>query len=211
MADLTFVYGAMGAGKSTELIMRAYDFESESKKVFLIKPIIDDKGSDTVMNRFGLERKVDYLVKPTENMIHIITSLRHRPDVIIIDEAQFLTADQVDQLFLISKEFNIPVLAYGIRSDFKQNPFSGSPRLFTIADNIKELEGKICNCGKKATQNIRLYKGIPTFEGESVLIDKASDVNKKGKEVVYSYKSVCGDCYVRTRRKYSKIEDNKNW
>lgn len=202
MADLFFIYGAMGSGKSTELLMKAFDYESEGKKVFLIKPSKDDKGDDKVVNRMGMERKVDYLVKPDENILDILSSMETLPNVIIVEEAQFLSSNQVDELFLISKDFDIEVFAYGIRSDFKQNSFSGSARLFTIADNIRELDKKICSCGAKATNNLRLFKGIPVFDGESILIDKASDPNMI-EETDYSYKSVCGNCYLRIRRKYS--------
>ena len=202
MADLFFIYGAMGSGKTTELLMKAFDYESEGKKVLLIKPSKDDKGEDKVVNRMGMERKVDYLVKPEESILSVVTSLNVLPDVIIAEEAQFFTEKQVDELFLISKDFDIEVFAYGIRSDFKQNAFTGSARLFTIADNIVELDKKICNCGAKATNNLRLFKGIPVFDGESILIDKASDPSKT-EETDYSYKSVCGNCYLRIRRKYS--------
>ena len=202
MADLVFIYGAMGSGKSTELLMKAFDYESEGKKVFLIKPSKDDKGADKVVNRMGMEKKVDYLVKPDESIFEIIKHLDSLPDVIIVEEAQFLQEKQVDELYLISKDFDIEVFTYGIRSDFKQGPFTGSSRLFTIADKIQELDKKICSCGAKATNNLRLYDGVPTFDGDSILIDKASDPNNKD-ETKYSYKSVCGNCYVRIRRAHN--------
>ncbi len=202
MADLVFVYGAMGCGKTTELLMKIYDYLSEGKIVFFIKPSTDSKGDNKAVNRFGMERQVDYLVKPDESILGIITSLKTLPDAIVVEEAQFLQKKQVDELFLISKDFDIEVFTYGIRSDFRQDEFTGSSRLFTIADKIQELDRKICSCGAKATNNLRLFNGVPTFDGNSILIDNVSDPSYN-EETNFSYKSVCGDCYLRIRRKYS--------
>ena len=116
-----------------------------------------------------------------------------KPNAIIVDEAQFLQPFQVDELFELTKTFDIPVLAYGLRCDFRMSGFPGATRLLEIADDITELK-TICECGKKATQNLRFINGEPTFNGDTISIDGASN------EI--EYKSVCGKCYLKIRKKY---------
>ena len=202
MAKLSFMYGAMNSGKSTALLQTAHNYEERGLKVMLLKPKRDSKGEDMVVSRIGVSRKVDYLIGHDDSILSIISLQRvnNLPDAIFVDEAQFLSKEQVDELYLLTKDYKIKVLAYGIRSDFVMGEFPGSTRLFTIADSIKELK-TICRCGSKATQNLRMYDGVPIFEGDSILID-----DSKNQENRYSYESVCGRCYIRTRRKYT----NKN-
>lgn len=192
MAKLYFRYGAMNCGKSTSIIQVAYNYEEKGKKVLLMKPSTDTKGNLNVQNRSGLSRKVDNLLLPDEKVKPYITN-----DIaaILIDEAQFLTDNQVRELYEISKINDIPVLCYGLRNDFQMNPFPGAPSLLLLADDIEELK-TICTCGKKATQNIRKVNGIPTFEGNQILIDGSN------KEI--TYESVCGKCYIELRNKYTK-------
>ena len=204
MAKLVFMYGAMNSGKSTALLQTAYNYEERGLKVMVLKPKRDSKGEDMIVSRIGVSRKVDYLLDKNDSVLSIISQQRvnNLPDAIFIDEAQFLTKEQVDELYLITKDYKIKVLAYGIRSDFVMGEFSGSARLFTLADTIKELK-TICRCGCKATQNLRMYDGVPIFEGDSILID-----DKQNQENSYSYESVCGRCYIRTRRKYTSGNSN---
>ena len=112
-----------------------------------------------------------------------------KPNAIIVDESQFLRAQQVDELYLISKIYDISVLCYGLRTDFRTNGFEGSIRLLEIADDIEELK-TICTCGKKATFNIRKMNGIPIFDGEQVLIDGTDKTE---------YESVCGNCLIKQK------------
>jgi len=190
MAKLYFRYGAMNCGKSTAIIQVAYNYQEKGKKILLMKPSTDTKGEMNVQNRSGLYRKVDNLLLPDEKIRPYITT---NIDAILIDEAQFLTENQVRELYEISKIDNIPVLCYGLRNDFQMNPFQGALYLLALSDDIEELK-TICSCGKKATQNLRKINNIPTFEGNQILID--------GSNNEITYESVCGNCYIRIRNKY---------
>lgn len=190
MAKLYFRYGAMDSGKSTAIIQVAYNYEEKGSKILLLKPSIDTKGNNCVENRSGLKRKVDFLILPNKKITPLI------PDnlaAILIDEAQFLEPKQVDELYRITKEKNIPVLCYGLRCDFQMKGFPGATRLLLLADDIEELK-TICSCGKKATQNMRLKNGKPIFSGDQVLIDGSTDK--------ITYESVCGECYLKLKDKY---------
>lgn len=188
MAKLYFRYGAMNCGKTTLLLQTAHNYEERGMKVLLLKPNIDTKGANTVVSRLGVKRKVDYILKKDDKISNYLNK-KELPAAIIVDEAQFLTTKQVDELYIISKELDIPVLTYGLRNDFLMNTFEGSARLLSLADTIEELK-TICRCGKKATQNMRLLNGNPIFEGDSILIDGTTDI---------VYESVCGKCYLEKR------------
>ena len=190
MAKLYFRYGAMNCGKTTLLIQTAFNYEERNMHIILIKPKIDVKGGNMVESRIGAQREVDYLIEHDESIIELL-DINYLPDAIIVDEAQFLSTEQVDELYRISKEYDIPVLTYGLRNDFLMNTFEGSARLLALADSIEELK-TICRCGRKATQNMRLLDGVPVFEGDSILIDGTSDI---------VYESVCGKCYLEKRGK----------
>lgn len=197
MAKLYFRYGAMNCGKTTILQQVAYNYEERGMKVALVKPAIDTKGNDKVVSRLGVERTVDVVLNPNDKVFQKIPF--DGLSAIIVDEAQFLTAEQVDDFYILTKEFGIPVLCYGLRCDFRMNAFPGSDRLLQIADTIEEIK-TICECGKKATQNMRFVNNIPTFEGDQVLIDGSQD------EI--TYKAVCGECYILNRKK--KINFGRN-
>ena len=188
MAKLYFRYGAMNCGKTTLLLQTAYNYEERGMKVLIFKPKIDTKGDNKVVSRLGVTRKIDYLISK-EDIISKYIDEKNLPAAIIVDEAQFLTKEQVDDLYLISKKLDIPVLTYGLRNDFLMNTFEGSARLLALADSIEELK-TICRCGRKATQNMRFLNGKPIFKGESVLIDGTSNI---------IYESVCGKCYLQKR------------
>lgn len=189
MSKLYFRYGAMNSGKSTILLQTAHNYEERGMHIVLIKPAVDTKGDDTVVSRLGVDRKVDILLPPDQTIIENMQPAK--PDAIIVDEAQFLTPAQVDELYYITKTYQIPVLCYGLRCDFQMNGFPGAIRLLEISDEITELK-TICRCGRKATQNVRLVNGRPTFKGRQVAIDGAND------EI--TYESVCGECYLELRK-----------
>lgn len=191
MAKLYFRYGAMNCGKTTAIIQVAHNYEEKGKLVLLIKSSVDTKGNDTIVNRTGLSRKVDVLLKHTEK---IQKYLKLNFSAILVDEAQFLTKKQVNELYYLSKIKNIPVLCYGLRCDFKMKGFPGSTRLLEIADDIEELK-TICKCGKKATQNLRMVNGMATFDGSQVAIDGENET---------SYESVCGECYIKLKEEGKK-------
>lgn len=193
MSKLYFRYGAMNSGKTAALLQVAHNYEEKGMKVIVMKPSIDTKGEEKVTSRLGIERKVDVLLGPDEGIMeHMVAN---KPNAIIVDEAQFLTRDQVDELYTMTKVFDVPVLAYGLRCDFQMNGFPGASRLLELADDIEELK-TICSCGKKATQNIRLINGMPVFEGNQVAIDGTANT---------TYDSVCGECYIKLRRHNGQI------
>ena len=189
MAKLYFRYGAMNSGKSTALLQVAHNYEERGMQIVLIKPSIDTKGNSRIVSRLGAARDVDILLAPHESIMSHMTP--DKPNAIIVDEAQFLDPDQVDELYMITKEYDIPVLCYGLRTDFQTRGFPGSTRLLEIADDIEELK-TICRCGRKATFNMRFVNGKPTFSGDQVAIDNGTDN--------ITYESVCGMCYIRKRK-----------
>lgn len=191
MAKFHFRYGAMNAEKSTILLQTAYNYEENGKRVVLLKSSIDTKGDEKIVSRIGLERKVDYLIGEDDSIISILGDNIISIDCILVDEAQFLKRKQVDELFYITKKYNIPVIAFGIRTDFKTNGFEGSIRLLELADELLEMP-TICKCGKKARFNGRKVDGKFILEGDSIVIDNDSAV---------SYESLCGECYINKLEK----------
>lgn len=193
MSKLYFRYGAMNCGKTTSLLQVAHNYEERGMKVVLIKPSIDTKANDSVSSRIGVERKVDHLVSPEENLKGYLNLLVGITSCVLVDEAQFLSESQVEELFVFSKLTNIPVICFGLRCDFRTNLFPGSKRLFELADEIEELY-TICRCGRKARFNARIVNGEFTLDGDQVAID--GDVE---------YESLCGKCYL------TKVRKMKGW
>ena len=191
MAKLYFRYGAMNSGKSTALIQVAHNYEERGMSVLLIKPAVDTKGADTVVSRIGASRTVDLLATPDVDLFEAVAAANAEKPIscVLADEAQFFTPEQVDQLFLVAVQQGIPVICYGIRSDFQMKGFPGSTRLLEIAHSIEELK-TICTCGKKALINARMVNGEFVFEGAQVAIDGEASVE---------YRSVCPQCYFRLK------------
>lgn len=171
MAKLYFRYSAMNAGKTTQLLQVKYNYEERGQNVLLLKPAIDDRdGNGIVKSRIGLECNAVVIDFETDILALVKKHLRDREiHCVILDEAQFLTKEQVSQICIIVDELNIPVIAYGLRSDFRGNLFPGSEALLAFADSIEELK-TICWCGKKAIMNTRLLNGKPVYEGEQIQI-----------------------------------------
>jgi len=190
MSKLYFRYGAMNSGKSTHLMQVAYNYEERGMKVIIVKPKIDSKGGNTLKSRLGVNRQVDLLISEHENIFKFIDNYLkkdERIDCILVDEAQFMKCEQIDQLFEIAVSFNIPIICYGLRTDFKRDGFEGSTRLLLLAHSIEEMK-TICACGKKAIFNGRKINDKFVFEGEQIAIDEQNDVK---------YESLCGDCYYK--------------
>ena len=193
MAKLYFRYGAMNSGKSTALLQAAYNYEERGQHVLLAKPSIDSKGEASILSRLGVARLVDFTIDADEDVYALFERERrkHRERVgddvscLLIDEVQFLSEGQVDDLLRIAIQEDVPVLAYGIRTDFQTVAFPGSRRLLEIAHSLEELK-TICRCGRKAIFNARTQNGRFIFDGDQVAIDGA-DV---------SYESLCGACYL---------------
>ena len=190
MSKLYFRYGAMNSGKSTHLMQVAYNYEERGMKVIILKPKIDNKGGDTLVSRLGVNRQVDLLILENDNIFEIIDNYvkaNKRIDCILVDEVQFMKSTQIDQLFEIAVKINIPIICYGLRTDFKRDGFEGSARLLLLAHSIEEMK-TICSCGKKAIFNGRKINDKFVFEGEQIAIDEQNDVK---------YESLCGDCYYK--------------
>lgn len=148
MAKLIFRYGAMNSGKTTVMLQTAYNYEEKGHKVVLLKSSEDTKGDDLVVSRIGLSRKIDEFIKPKDKVVDVLEKYLDNLDCIIVDEAQFLLPKQVEELYYISKIYDIPVITYGLRTNFVMEEFKGSPKLLLLADEIQELP-TICSCGKK--------------------------------------------------------------
>ncbi|GAA1125864.1 thymidine kinase [Citricoccus alkalitolerans] len=221
MAKLYFRYGAMNSGKSTGLLQAAFNYEERGQRVLLAKPQVDSKGEDQIVSRLGVTRNADFLIPPGADLMALFrqeargddpTALLTHLDAevkpvacLLVDEAQFLEPAQVDDLLRIAVLEGVPVMAYGIRTDFRTASFPGSARLLEVAHSLEELK-TICRCGRKAIFNTRKvvdavvgHDAGPAadaresrrerfvFEGDQVAID--------GVEV--TYESLCGVCYLQ--------------
>ncbi len=189
MAKLYFRYGAVGSAKSLNLLAVAHAYRQQRKKVFLIKPELDDRfGIDKIRSRAGLEKNADLLVGPNTKL-----SLDGFAGVncILVDEAHFLSSAMINQLRELSYQRDIPVICYGLRSDFRSDSFEGSKRLLEIADTIEEIKTTCAFCNKKAIMNLKHVNGVATIEGPSI------DLGAEEK-----YLPACYRCY--------KLELNKS-
>ena len=197
MAKLYFRYGAMNCGKSTALIQVDYNYRERNMKTLILKPATDTKGSEKVISRLGVERTADILATAEDNLYVMIEKWQQEKDPIhcvLIDEAQFLTPSQVDQLFEVAVLQDIPVICYGLRTDFRLDGFDGSARLLLMAHSIEELK-TICKCGQKAIANGRKIGGKFVFEGAQVAIEGEANV---------VYESLCARCYFTYKNEYEK-------
>ncbi|MCY6355500.1 thymidine kinase [Clostridium sp. ZS2-4] len=195
MSKLYFRYGAMNCGKSTNLLQVAHNYKERGMNVIIIKPKTDTKGGDTVVSRLGIRRKVDMLFENYENIYERVEKWikeNGKIDCVLADEVQFFKKEQIDQLFEIAVKIDIPIICYGLRTDFQMNGFEGSSRLLLLAHSIEELK-TICKCGKKAILNGRKINGQFVFEGEQIAIDQEDNVE---------YQSLCASCYFKYKQKY---------
>ena len=196
MAKLYFKYGAMGSSKTAQALITKYNYEENDLSVWLLKPSADTRdGKSILRSRIGLEAEVE-IVPPETDILELFRSTRlGKCDVIIVDECQFLTQEQIDQLRAIVDEHTIPVMCFGLRTDFQTKLFPGSLRLMEVADTIQEIK-TICDCGAKATVNAR--------------IDSTGHIITHGAQVVLggndSYIAMCHKCYVRGIRENRVIK-----
>lgn len=184
MAKMYFRFGAMNCGKTTALLQVAHNYEEKGMKVIVLKSSVDKKGDKNIVSRLGIEREVNLLVDPTENILDNIdfTDI----SAILVDEVQFMPKSQIKELWLISKLVNIPVICYGLKTNFKGELFEGSKAVLELADELEEL-ATICRCGRKAKFNARLVNNEFVYEGEEVAID---GIDAK-------YEPLCGECYAK--------------
>lgn len=189
MANLEYRYGPMNSGKSMAILQMAYNYEENGKKVLLVKSVVDTKGGDYLVSRIGPKRKIQVKLSDEDSLLsNKYKSILDGLDAILVDEAQFLTGKQVEDLWYISKKMNISVICFGLKTNFKSEFFRGSKRLFELADKFKELE-TICHCGKKARFNARKVDGKFAIEGEDHVIDDDP--------THIEYVPLCGSCYLK--------------
>lgn len=198
MAKLYFEYGPMGSQKTTKLLTAAYNYEENGcRRVLVAKPSIDTKGERTIVSRIGAKRKVDFLVIPEMDIEAEVLQRNAQPDIkpvsaLLVDEAQFLQPEQVDQLFSLAVTHHIPVLTFGLRTDFQTVSFPGSRRLMELAHVIRESVAMCAaGCDNKAMFNARRINGAYVAEGDQVAIDGEAET---------TYAALCGACYVELVR-----------
>ena len=190
MAKLYFRYGVMGSSKSAQALITKFNYEEQGMRVWLIKPAADTRyGKDIVRSRIGLEQTGDVI---TEDM-NLFEIFRDREkefnDVIIADEAQFLTPEHIEQLRDIVDNYNVPVMCFGLRTDFRTKLFPGSARLFELADSVSELK-TVCTCGGKAMVNARI-------DSDGNIVTEGAQIMLGGNE---SYRPMCYKCWKKAQQ-----------
>lgn len=193
MAKLYFKYGAMGSSKTAQALITKFNYEERGMSVWLIKPATDKRdGVDTLTSRIGLTSPCTP-IKKEDSILSLFLGMERRCDVIISDESQFFTEEQVDELREIVNEYNVPVLCFGLRTDFLTRLFPGSRRLVEIADSISEIK-TICECGAKATVSARI-------DGDGKVVTSGRQVFLGGND---RYLAMCHKCWV------NKIKEQEN-
>ncbi len=192
MAQLYFRYGAMGCGKTMQLLQVAFNYEERGQKVCVTKPQTDTKNGTKLLTRIGPERETSFTFSRRDNIFKKIKKEYRDVDCVLVDEAQFLTPAQADQLAEVAVLLDIPVICYGLRLNFRQKDggFEGATRLLQIAHKIEEIK-TICDCGRKATRNCRFLDGKLVTDGPDILIDD-------GKTKIV-YRAICSHCYYKLK------------
>ena len=186
MAKLIFNYSAMNSGKTMDLIRTAYNYEENGLKVLIMKPKLDTKGGNTIVTRAGLNKNIDISIKENDKIIDLLKDKIKNIKCIFIDEAQFLTENQVIDLFVFSKTYDIPIICYGLRTNFRGELFEGSKILLALSDELNEFK-TLCKCGEIARYNARKINGEYTIDGDSVVIDGTNNIE---------YVPLCGKCFI---------------
>ncbi|MDB5036558.1 MAG: thymidine kinase [Bacteriovoracaceae bacterium] len=182
MAKLYFRYGAMGSAKTLNLLAAAHSYRQQGKKVLILKPELDNRfGNLKVKSRSGLEKDADILIGPDTQLT--LDHLSHL-NGILVDEAQFLTPTFIEHLQQIARDFDIPVICYGLRTDFRTQLFAGSKRLLELADEIDEIKSTCQYCNKKAIFNMKLVDGKASLDGPNIQLGAEE-----------SYVPACASCY----------------
>ena len=196
MAKLYFKYGAMGSSKTAQALITKYNYEENGMQVWLIKPSADTRdGQQILRSRIGLEAVVE-VVPPERDVYQLYLETQvGKCDAIIVDECQFLTEPQIDQLRSVVNDFNVPVMCFGLRTDFQTRLFPGSRRLMEVSDTIQEIK-TMCDCGAKATVNARI-------DGAGHIITEGAQVVLGGND---SYIAMCHRCYIRGIRERRTIK-----
>ena len=196
MAKLYFKYGAMGSSKTAQALITKYNYEENDMSVWLIKPSADIRdGAGILRSRIGLQANVEIMTPETDIYKLFRVTRLGKCDVVIVDECQFMTPRQIEQLRDIVNDFNVPVICFGLRTDFQTRLFPGSMRLMELADKIQEIK-TICDCGAKATVNARI-------DGEGHIVTEGAQVVLGGND---SYIAMCHRCYIHGIRENKVIK-----
>ena len=196
MAKLYFKYGAMGSSKTAQALITKYNYEENDMKVWLIKPSADTRDGRAILrSRIGLEAEVEVMTPETDIAGRFGEIAHERYNAVIVDECQFLTEQQIDQLRSIVNDYGVPVMCFGLRTDFQTKLFPGSRRLMEVADTIQEIK-TMCDCGAKATVNARI-------DGTGHIVTEGAQVVLGGND---SYIAMCHKCYIRGIREHKVIK-----
>lgn len=187
MAKLIFKYATMNSGKSMDLIRTVYNYNENDSKILVMKPLIDTKGGSNIETRAGLSIPVDVMIPEGVSILKLLSGKLDDVKCIFIDEAQFLSASQVNDLFIIVNVLDISVICYGLRTNFKSVAFLGSSRLLAVADKLEEFK-TLCRCGETARFCGRKVNGKYVKDGDEILIDGTDSIE---------YVPLCGKCYAR--------------
>lgn len=194
MAKLYFRYGSVGSAKTMNLLAVAHNYESQSKKALLVKPKLDTRfGATNVKSRAGLERNADVLF---EDDTFLSDSILNNISCVLVDEAQFLSTASIDHLRFIATVKEIPVICYGLRTDFRGQLFDGSKRLFEVADSFEEIKTTCHYCNRKAIFNMKLVEGRPSLAGPKV---ELGTEEKYLPTCALCYRGKLEDCYLSSR------------
>jgi thymidine kinase len=197
MAKLYFRYGTMNSSKSAQLLMVHHNYTEQGKTAVIFKPLLDTRDGSVVKSR-ALDTSVPaILVGITRVGTMFDYTEKNRPACVLVDEVQFMSIPQIDELAKIVDLLNIPVIAYGLMTDFQTNSFSGSRRLIEIGARVEEIKTVCWSCSRKAVYNMRLANGVPVFDGEQVQVG--------GNE---SYKPVCRCCYHKAKESVAGVTDS---
>lgn len=196
MAKMYFRFGAMNCGKTTALLQVAHNYEEKGMNVIVLKSSVDKKGDRNIVSRLGIEREVDVLLNSSDKVLDNVNL--ENISCILVDEVQFMKPDQIKELWIITKLYDIPVICYGLKTNFKGELFDGSKSVMELADELEEL-ATICKCGKKAKFNARVVNDKFVSDGEEVAIDG----------IDAEYEPLCGECYIRKVLKLSKMDFNQ--
>lgn len=201
MAKLLFKYATMNSGKTIDLLRTAYNYEENNGKILVLKPKVDTKGKDKITSRVGLERKVDFMVCYDDSLFDLLKGKLDDVDAILVDEAQFFSKTQIEELSIISKVMHIDVICYGLRINFRGELFEGSKKLFEVADALDELV-TLCECRNVARFVGRKVNGVFKIDGPEVIID--------GSDSTVEYVPLCKECYLQKVKNvnFKEVKDN---
>ena len=196
MAKLYFKYGAMGSSKTAQALITKYNYEENDMSVWLIKPSADIRdGAGILRSRIGLQANVEIMTPDTDVYKLFSVTRKGKCDVVIVDECQFMTPAQIQQLRAIVDDYNVPVICFGLRTDFQTKLFPGSMRLMELADKIQEIK-TICDCGAKAIVNARI-------DGNGHIVTEGAQVFLGGND---AYIAMCHRCYIQGIREHKVIK-----